>query len=203
MHTNNLLRFIATASSPDDNWDNTGYQFIGRSFGDGAAVGLMDPGISGTQYVQQYTYNETGLVAETTCIYNESSALGFSHYETPPERIFQSVYMAYGALPNSNWSQIMHYQNYSQGHYVFGTDFYAQSAFVTKETIVSTFSRMPIDSDIRWMFGMTAGVQYRETNKTLCETIFSPSLFKVDVSVVDATIRSRESETSKLRIPTR
>ena len=207
LQTGNLLRSVATASPPDDRprvhskWDNTRYQFIGRSFGVGAATGLTDREISEIQYVQQYTYNETGFSTETTCIYNESSAMQLIYYDTPIEPMFPTMYEACGALPNSNWSQIMQYQNYSRGYCFDGMDFYAQSAFGPRDKIVSTFNRWPINNDTRWTFGMIAGGSYQQLNNTQCETTFEPSLFQVDVSTLNATIKVSRIENIRVEDP--
>ncbi|KAF9690551.1 hypothetical protein EKO04_011304 [Ascochyta lentis] len=209
LQTGNLLRSVATASSPDDRprvhgkWDNTRFQFVGRSFGVGAAAGLTDRHIAALPNVQQYSYEEVGFHAETKCIYNESSALSIWHYEKPEYGTWPSSYLAYGALPNANWTGIMGH-NYTRGDRTPEMDFYAQYAFGTNDwnhSIVSTFNSKPINDDVRWMFGMVAGIQYRQLNKTQYETIFVPSLFTVDGSIVNTTIKVTRVERAEVGDP--
>jgi hypothetical protein len=205
--TGNLLRSIATASSPDDGprvhskWDNSKYQFIGRSFGVGAPPGLTDREIGEVQYVQRYTYNEIGFFADTKCIYNESSALSIALYDTGTKAGFPSIYWAYGALPNSNWSEIMQHPYPPNQLYPAGMDYYVQSAFGSDGSIVSTFNRGPINDDTRWMFGMAAGGGYPQLDKIQCEITFEPSLFRVEVSPANTTIEVSRIEGVQVEDP--
>jgi hypothetical protein len=172
-------------------WDNTKFQYIGRSYGVGAAASLTDRHIAALRNIQQYTYAEIGFHAETKCIYNKSSALTIRLNATSDDDAYPSRYSAYGALPNSNWSHILEYGNYKEGAFFDGMEFYAQAALGNDSldhNIVSTFNKQPRASNTRWMFGMVAGRKYLPLNKTQCETTFRPSLFKIIVSLVNSTI---------------
>ena len=172
-------------------WDNTKFQYIGRSYGVGAAAALTDRHIAAMRNIQQYTYAEIGFHAETKCIYNESPALTIRLNAKSDDTTFPSTYLAYGALPNSNWSHILEYGNYTEGEFFDGMDFYAQSALGSDSfdnNIVITFNRQLRTSNTRWIFGMVAGRDYLPLNKTQCETTFQSSLFKIIVSLVNSTI---------------
>ena len=185
-------------------WDNTRFQYIGRSYGVGAAAALTDRHIAALRNIQQYTYAETGFYAETKCIYNESSALTIRLIAKTDDLTFPSRYLAYGALPNSNWSQILEYGNYTEGPFFDGMDFYAQSALGSDDfdnNIVSTFNKQLRTTNRRWMFGMVAGRQYLQLNKTQCETTFRPSLFNIIVSLVNSTINVSRVDDVKVKDP--
>ncbi|KAJ4368544.1 40S ribosomal protein S21 [Didymella sp. IMI 355093] len=182
-------------------WDNSRYQFVGRSFGVGASPGLTDREIGELQYVQRYTYNEIGFFADTKCIYNESSALSIALYDTGTKAGFPSIYWAYGALPNSNWSEIMQHPYPPNQLYPAGMDYYVQSAFGGDGSIVSTFNRGPINDDTRWMFGMAAGGGYPQLDKIQCQITFEPSLFRVEVSPVNTTIEVSRIEGVQVEDP--
>jgi hypothetical protein len=172
-------------------WDNTKFQYIGRSYGVGAAAGLTDRHIAALRNIKQYTYAEIGFRTETKCVYNESSALTIQLHAASDSNSFPSNYWAFGALPNSNWSQIFEHGNYQQGFWFAGMEYFAQAAFGNDSfdnQIVSTFNKQPRTSNTRWMFGMVAGQQYLQLNKTQCETTFQPSLFNIIVSLVNSTI---------------
>lgn len=194
---NRLLQSVATSSPPDNRsrvhskWDNTKFQYIGRSYGVGAAAALTDRHIAALQNIQQYTYAEIGFHAETKCIYNESSALTIRLKAISDDDAYPSRYLAYGALPNANWSHILEYGNYKEGELFQGMDFYAQVALSNESfdhNIVSTFIKQLRTSDTRWMFGMVTGQRYLQLNKTQCETTFRPSLFNIVVFLVNSTI---------------
>jgi hypothetical protein len=172
-------------------WDNTKYQYIGRSYGVRAAVALTDRHIAALRNIQLYTYAEIGFHAETKCIYNESSALTIRLKAISDDNASPSRYLAYGALPNSNWSHILESGDYKEGELFDGMDLYAQVALSNQSfdhNIVSTFNEQLRTSNTRWMFGMVTGQKYLQLNKTQCETTFQPSLFNIIVSLVNSTI---------------
>jgi hypothetical protein len=172
-------------------WDNTKFQYVGRSYGVGAAAGLTDRHIAALRNIQHYTYAEIGFREETKCVYNESSALAIRFDAESDNPAFPSRYWAYGALPNSNWSHIVEYGNYTEGEFFDGMDFYAQSAFGSANfdnRLVSTFTKLSRTSNARRMFGIVAGQTYLQLNKTQCETTLQPSLFNIIVSLVNSTI---------------
>ncbi|KAK1917548.1 hypothetical protein P3342_000261 [Pyrenophora teres f. teres] len=58
--------------------DNTQFSYLGRSYGVGAAVGLMDQSITSNPYAAGYIYEETGYMANVTCSYNRTSDFSLS-----------------------------------------------------------------------------------------------------------------------------
>jgi hypothetical protein len=101
---------------------------------------------------------------------------------------FPSIYWAYGALQNSNWSEIMQHPYPPNQLYPADMDYYVQSTFGGDDSIVSTFNRGPVNDNTRWMFGMAAGGGYPQLDKIQCEITFEPSLHRVNVSPSNATI---------------
>jgi hypothetical protein len=190
--TGNLLRTVATASYPNDlpilrkKWDNTRFSFIGRSYGVGSSAGLTDRNITSLGNVDSYVYHENGFLSEARCTYNQTSALEIRLVKTNLDTL-PNLYLAIGALPNSNWTNIYDYTGIKL--YGSGYDFYAQVAFENNNSIVSTFQRGPINDDDRWMFGMVAGKDYRQLQNTQCQIKFTPSVFSVNVSMTDSTIK--------------
>ncbi|KAF2501294.1 hypothetical protein BU16DRAFT_555787 [Lophium mytilinum] len=193
--TGNLLQTIASATSSNmaprnhSKWDNTDYQYIGLSYGVGAATGLTDDGLLNlTSNVQGYNYTEIGLITKTSCIYNESAT--WRVYEaddmasTPPYQ----WYYASGQLPNSDWS-IINISNPTAA----GTDFFYQLDFKDGNEVVATLARPPISRDFssgngQWFFGLAALNTYKELDKIQCEMKFVPTRFLISASTANRTI---------------
>lgn len=76
-----LLSSVNSASPVDGGMrnhvklDNTGYSYHGRSYGVGASAGLLDESVLKTPRATNYSYNEVGLEAAVSCIYNGSSLI--------------------------------------------------------------------------------------------------------------------------------
>lgn len=190
-NTGNILSSVASATNPkhetrnSTKWDNTNYQYDGRSYGAGGASGLTDGDlISTSSPAQRYVYLEAGLITETTCIYNQSSAWKIDLQQAQQYTMYPDIYLAWGALPNSNWS--------AMDNTTFkGLDFFAQAGLNGQGEIVATIARPPLDKfdpNGQWMYGIAALSQYKSLDKIQCEIKFRPATFRVSVSVTDRTI---------------
>lgn len=76
-YTDSLLTSAQRASNQANlhpKLDNTGYTYIGRSFGTGSLIGF-EP-INDTRRPLDYTYHEVGIVADVQCYRNTSSKFG-------------------------------------------------------------------------------------------------------------------------------
>jgi hypothetical protein len=75
--------------------DNSGFTYIGRSYGVGAPVGLTHSHTLNDTFVTSYTYQEPGLNPEVRCIYNSSTQFLLSYDGS-------ILFQARGPLPDSN-----------------------------------------------------------------------------------------------------
>ncbi|RMZ74538.1 hypothetical protein GMOD_00003589 [Pyrenophora seminiperda CCB06] len=139
--------------------DNTQFSYLGRSYGVGAAVGLMDQAITSNSYAAGYIYEEKGYTAEVTCSYNRSSDFTLSG------PVNEWIYAASGNLPDSEEGP--EYSNY------IGHDGKAIVAIG-----VAFSERSP-----RRFLSIAAGEAYAFLNNTQCEFDFTPTLFNVTVDI--------------------
>lgn len=204
-NTADLLNEISFATSPDGNdrnhsrWDGTKFQYIGRSYGAGASVGIKDAHIMSLGNIESYRYSEVGLSAELQCIYNRSAATDLLLQTTNISRAYPNLYMATGALPNANWTKIAESDGKLEDPFIEkgvkadimrieikdGYDLYAQNAF-DQSDIVSTW----VQSDDRThYFGLSAGANYLALDKIQCEIKYRPTTFNITVSTSNYTIK--------------
>ncbi|KAH8710085.1 hypothetical protein GQ44DRAFT_830467 [Phaeosphaeriaceae sp. PMI808] len=189
-NTGNLLRTVATASSlhstprNHSKWTDDKLQYIGRPYGVGAAIGLTDTHLKNLHNIQTYAYHEPGFVASTTCIYNASADMTIKLYHAPNDATYPNLFLARGALPNSDWTRIYETKGAS------GYTFYAQTQLqdTVGTGIVSIFSHGSPGNSERYMFGIVAGSLYPRLNKVQCEITFKRSDFFVETSVSRGTI---------------
>ena len=76
--------------------DNSGFTYIGRSYGVGSSAGVSDESISGNPLATAYSYVEVGYDVVVDCIYNSSTQFVLE----PDEG--EWAFAAQGPLPNSN-----------------------------------------------------------------------------------------------------
>jgi hypothetical protein len=210
-----LVRAVATATSGNSvprrhfKWDNSGYQYVGRSYGVGSSVGLMDDHIHTLPSVQQYKYDEVGLVTETSCQYNRSAAYYISrigNFSVNP-----ALYLTLGALPNSNWTSINENSSQPQtpqsanSSYGPGYDFDTQNGHHDADSIVSVYSRPPLTfgDPAGYYFGIAAGLNYHELDKIQCQLKFRPANIEVAVAITNRTITTniKESQNASSTVP--
>jgi hypothetical protein len=76
--------------------DKTGFLYLDRSYGVGAATGLVD--VAGLSSPQWISYSEPGFHSEVSCIYNASSAYRIDKLDAPSGWTL-SIYQAAGFYP--------------------------------------------------------------------------------------------------------
>lgn len=144
--------------------DESGFTYVGRSYGMGAAVGLVDDDLTADESLLEYSYEEIGFDTSVACIYNASSQ--FILVED-----VNDTWDAYGNLPNSGdvGPELSTYV----GHSV--------------DTVVAIgVGRNP--DDPRRMLAMAAGASYRHLNATQCGMHFRPARFNVSVNLAGRNI---------------
>jgi hypothetical protein len=167
-----LLKLASDATTVDgsdlthDKLDNTGFIYVGRSYGVGAAAGLTDDVILNNNYAQNYSYEETGYNTRVECMYNESTA-----FSLKPIGSSGNLFQAIGQLPDSN------------GKIENSTYFGAGSASVVALDVTS--NRTPGTSTL---VGIAAGSNYAALNRTQCTLEFLPTVFNVQVNITARNI---------------
>jgi hypothetical protein len=172
-HLGRLLETASTATTVDgqppvhQKLDNTGFSYVGRSYGIGMAVGLTDDAIRADSLVTGYSYQERGYISTARCIYNGSSAY-FLELGDPKQEL--KVCVARGLLPNSgNLEEWSRYPGYNTDNIV--------------AIGVATIPQEP-----RKMLAIAAGSAYLPLNATQCEWTFEPALFTVNVELTGRNI---------------
>ncbi|KIW13149.1 hypothetical protein PV08_08336 [Exophiala spinifera] len=90
--------------------DKTGFLYLNRSYGVGAATGLID--VAGTSSPQWVSYFEPGFYSNVSCIYNASSAYRIDKLDTPSGWTL-NVYQAAGSYPTGDSTGGWVYVGYS------------------------------------------------------------------------------------------
>lgn len=193
----NLLGTIESATTPTNSlrihpkWDNSKFQYVGRSYGAGASVGIVDSSITSLENIQSYTYNDVGLAAETMCIYNQSAATELTLAQNGSGSFFPNTYKATFAFPNSNWTKIAE----SGGEVTDPYDEFGLVKIGYAEDIQSAFHKADIVTTLTLYdgrthyFGLTAGANYNALDKVQCEIKYKPTSFNVTVSTSNFTIK--------------
>jgi hypothetical protein len=168
-----LVSSAGTASTVDgsirnhNKLDNSGYSYHGRSYGAGASVGLLDdilridnPGAT------NYTYEETGLAADVSCIYNRTSQLIINE-------VRDLLYALEGLLPDSDLSagEYSVYIGHSE-RTIFGIGAAAQPTAYTATRYLA----------------IGAGDYYASLNSTQCTVTYTPARFNVSVNIPSRNI---------------
>lgn len=167
----------ATSATPIDGkprehrkMDNSRYTYIGRSYGIGAAAGLVDGNIQDDELAIAYSYQEDGYDTAVTCIYNETADFRISEENT------QWAYAAQGELPDSDAGP--EYSSYI-GH--DGNNIVALGVGHFRSFGIG---KMPP----RRFIGFATGKNYDFLNTTQCELDFVPARFNVSVNVAGRNI---------------
>jgi hypothetical protein len=166
-----LTQALSTGTTTDGSvrqhakYDNSNFFYVGRSFGTGASVGLVDDHILENLLATSYTYQENGYASQTNCIYNSSAAFFLEEDGT-------MLYAAQGYLPDSVKPEYSVYV----GH---GPD-----AIVS----IGVAAQQVGSSDHPRYLGIAAGSNYVDIDTTQCETRFKPASFNVTVDIVHKNI---------------
>ena len=140
--------------------DNSGFTYIGRSYGVGAPAGLTDDNILNNAFTMSYTYQETGYNAGVKCIYNSST--GFVLIQDHISILWEAI----GALPNSN----------GMGE---------RSTYIGRDdapSIVAIGVAAAQTNGTKYV-GITAGSNYAFLNTTQCSVDYIPTLFNITIDV--------------------
>lgn len=170
-----ILNSIRSASAVNESvpryskLDNTGYTFLGRSYGVASGVGLAQnptPKISSySGTLLSYTYQDSGYVATVTCSYNETSDLKLTRlgtFDTPGGAYAPTAFWANGSLPTGFWG----------GYPTWGT--------WDDRTILALAAMATVNKD-RFMYGLISGSYVPELNQIQCDVVFQPGYFTVSV----------------------
>ncbi|KAK2769906.1 hypothetical protein CKAH01_14921 [Colletotrichum kahawae] len=171
LSTGKIIETAASATTVDGSarrhskMDNTGYFYNGRSYGVGVSIGLVDDDIVRNQYVTNYTFQEAGYKAISTCIHNSTTDY---HLECHTDSTFPYC-SALGRLPNSLAEGFANYPSWGPGNIV--------------AVAVTSDPTRP-----GRMLGIAAGSKYTLLNTTQCELQFVPTLFNITVDPIGKTI---------------
>lgn len=155
--------------------DNTGYSYHGRSYGVGASAGLFDDSVLNIFRATNYSYNEVGLDAAVSCIYNDSSLFKIKDLSET------ALFAAQGLLPDSKPSSPEYSVYLGRG----------DSSIVAIGVAAS-----PVVFSARRYMAIAAGNNYAVLNATQCAVTFTPTLFNVSID-----IKGRNITVKKLPIP--
>ncbi|KAE8445819.1 hypothetical protein EG329_012877 [Mollisiaceae sp. DMI_Dod_QoI] len=140
--------------------DNSGFTYIGRSYGVGAPAGLMDDNILNNTFTMSYIYQETGYNVGVKCIYNSST--DFVLISDDISLLWEAV----GPLPNSNGAG-------------------ERSTYIGRDdgpSIVAIGVAAAQTNGTKYV-GIAAGSNYAFLNETQCSVDYIPTLFNITVDV--------------------
>ncbi|ESZ93556.1 hypothetical protein SBOR_6039 [Sclerotinia borealis F-4128] len=164
-----LSQSLSTATTMDGSprqhakYDNSKFQYIGRSFGVGASIGLADDHILDNSIVTGYTFKEVGYTADTICIYNQSADFRLVNDGV-------QLFAARGSLPDSTSGEFSVYL----GH--------------TSNSIVAFGVAADNTGYNPRYLGIAAGSDYGNLNMAQCRTVYNPTLFDISVVLASKTI---------------
>jgi hypothetical protein len=145
-------------------YDSSKFIYLGRSYGVGGSVGLVDDHILNDTLATGYTYQELGYASQTSCIYNSSTEFTI----IPDEEFFA----AQGKLPDSAFPEFSVYVGHGKGAAIVAIGVAAQKPGVLRDRYL----------------GIAAGSSYLNLNATQCKTTFKPALFNVSVALAGKNI---------------
>jgi hypothetical protein len=148
--------------------DRTKYSYINRSYGVGASAGLADSGLS--ERVTAYTYNETGFISNTSCIFNSSAVFTLQEASGQPDNWLLRVFEAVGQLPNNPPGT--------------GIDF-VTADISGGQTIIAVAASLTNESNY---LGIATNGDFYPFNNTQCVVTFTETQFEVSVNVVNQTV---------------
>ena len=159
-----LLDSASTATTIDGSprqhrkLDNSGFTYIGRSYGVGSSAGLTDDSVSGNSLAIAYSYQETGYDVAVDCVYNSSTG-----FVLEPDGDGW-LWAAEGDLPNSN-----------------GDPEFSVYTGRSTSSIVSLGVAHNQTNGTQFL-GITTGRNYASLNMTQCSMAYIPTNFNVSVS---------------------
>ncbi|KAF2421164.1 hypothetical protein EJ08DRAFT_702143 [Tothia fuscella] len=176
--TQTLSTAISDEGSPRHHikYDNSEFLYIGRSYGLGSSVGLIDDAFLGNSLAKSYQYQERGYESQVSCSYNTSVPF----FQIYPNSVEDMLYAAKGYLPDSIKPEYSLYVGHSTDAIVaFG---------VTAQPIEPT--------SLTRYFGIGAGKSYQTLNSIQCKVDFLPSTFDVSVNILGRNITVSKASTA-------
>nr|WOD46531.1 hypothetical protein [Trichoderma atroviride] len=161
--------------------DKSKFAYIGRSYGIGSSIGLVDEEILGNNRALGYAFQEAGYKADVDCIYNASSAFSLS------STVDDLVYAASGPLPDSdNGPEYSDYIGHNMDRIV--------------AIGVAHFANEPADAyPLRRYLAFATGSNYDLLNTVQCEIDFIPTLFNVTVDLQGQNITVNAADDTKIQ----
>jgi hypothetical protein len=166
-----LLYSASTATTVDGSirqhakLDFSRFTYMGRSYGIGSSVGLLDDSILHNPLATQYQFQEEGYSPVVRCIYNASSAFFLADNTG-----LKMIYTAYRYLPNSNEGQ----------------EWASYAGFRMDAMVAIGVASSP--TSVGRVVGIASGSQYSLLNNTQCTIDFQPKLFNVTVDIINHNI---------------
>lgn len=160
-----LLSTASTATTVDGSprkhfkLDNSGFTYVGRSYGVGAPAGLTDDNILHDTFTTSYTYQETAYNANVKCIYNSSTKFFLFPDDAGPP-----LFQAKGLLPNSVGDEVSEYVGWSDASIV-------------------AIGVASVQTNGTQYLGIAAGSNYASLNTMQCSIDYIPTLFNITVNV--------------------
>lgn len=151
---------------------------MGRSYGVGAGVGLVDSILLNTTFAQDYAFVEDGYDTQVLCYYNMSSTFAL-------KQVFGDLYQTTGELPDSNGIQ--------QNATYFGKG--------GTPIVALGVSSSPPASSMQRIVSIAAGSDYAALNSTQCTITFIPTAFTVVVNITARSISVSPLPSAELAAP--
>jgi hypothetical protein len=171
-----LMFSASIASSGNATWthqkiDQTRYSYVGRSYGTGSSIGLLDDDYTQGNLVQGYTFQQRSYLPNVNCIKNQSALFWIQPVSTSSTI---RIVAATGELPNSMRGE-GEYSEYAtigdgEGVLAFG---------------IATGQHRDNSSHV---LAIAAGNKYADFNGTQCTMTFEPVLFQVSVNTTEKLV---------------
>jgi hypothetical protein len=163
--------------------DNTNYTYYGRSYGVGSSVGINDTHLGTSQQLLYYSYSENGYQSLWSCEYNTSSSSTLELLTTDP----RNIYLARGSSPIADFLDYGYLVTDLSG----GDNIVAAKSFCTDvDSWKANYS-----APYCWIVIMAKGSQFAGLNNIQCAGSVIPTLFQVDVDVVNKVITAIPTST--------
>ncbi|CZR64429.1 uncharacterized protein PAC_14327 [Phialocephala subalpina] len=155
--------------------DNSGYTYIGRSYGVGASIGLSSTTLDPT--LERYRFFEDGYISDLTCWYNRTMGLHVFLGQAASASGIPDIYFACGDISNGS-GECVSFPGYSD------------------QEVVAMLGHTKNGVN---QLGLTTGISasaYTALNQTSCNIFFTPKRFVVDVDSTQKTITVSPTEAS-------
>lgn len=149
--------------------DNTRYSYVGRSYGVGSSVGLVDESFA-QNTTQGYKYNENGYSTHVQCVFNRTSDWTISDAivdSNPDPSALPNIYMVAGTLANGN------------------AEHYAACGLQSPDNI---FALVGSSNQNKNVFAIAAGQSYIALDKIQCTVNFTAAEFHISVNQTERLI---------------